>query len=344
MRLSLTLVAVLLASLVAGCIGAPGKTMTARDGLGDATDAAKAWGEGQDLQLIGIVAIEPFKRINHTSPDGSESGEFITHLDGNPGDGRAPGWVYGFLAGDRCVGVVLAAGLGVLAEGYETCAELGDLATDDSSDQVFVGDWSVDSDEAASRLHDHEEWPETGDDWTFFWALMPGDEDVGALWFVEGSGQDGLEVEAMVDAQSGEVLEINVENQDYGLFGPVEVGPEGAPGQDGQNGFTSVHAEAQPMVVAGVPESIEVELEGNGGYLIAQASVQASANIVGMMRVVLSGPDGVIEDEGLSNLGSSSATFEYGDLPPGTYTLSLEPNNVGAFAVQGRLTLDGGWN
>lgn len=306
--------------------------MTAREGLDDARSAAEAWADGKGLELLGVVAIEPFKRINYTSDDGQDSGEFITHFDGNPGDGRAPGWVYGFYTGDRCVTIVLAAGLGVLAEGYDTCEE----------DVQPLGDWAVDSDEVAEILAGHEEWPDLGDDATYFWGLF-GDEEAGAMWVVEGSDQDGTTVEAVVDAQSGDIIEIT-QDEGSGFFGadeqvPVEAGKVG-PGQDG---MTPVHDEASAALVAGDSLTATIDLLGSGGYLVANANVRANVNGVGAVRIVLTGPDGVIDAEPVSNFAGGDAQFEYGNLPPGTYTLAVEPA-IGAVAVQADVVLDGAWS
>ncbi|HJQ93191.1 MAG TPA: hypothetical protein VJ874_02775, partial [Candidatus Thermoplasmatota archaeon] len=189
MRLSLTLVAALLAAVSAGCIGAPGKTMTAREGLDDARSVAEGWAEGRELGLLGIMAVEPFKHIQSTDEAGEVEAEFVTHLDGNPGDGNAPGWVYGFFDGERCIVVMLAAGLGVLAEGYETCADADVQAgegfeeeTDEGIGPDLVGDWSIDSSEVADILADEEDWPDLGDDGTYFWGLFP--DDGQTVWVV----------------------------------------------------------------------------------------------------------------------------------------------------------------
>lgn len=367
MRWSLTLTAILVAAVSAGCIGAPGKTMTAREGLDDARAVAEGWAEGRDLGLLGIVAVEPFKHIQSTDEDGEVDAEFVTHLDGNPGDGNAPGWIYGFFNGERCIVVVLAAGLGVLAEGYETCAEFdtevdvgdGEADGDGEGDEEdsggsggsgpdVVGDWSVDSNEVAEILAGEEEWPDLGDDGTYFWGLFGDDGET--VWVVGGIGEDGESVEAVVDAQSGEVIAVeHVPADDLeGFFGgettPSEPGGSaGAPGRPGMDGYSMVNDEVHEQAVTAVtPATASVELEGSGGYLVADASVLANLNGVGMVRVVLSGPDGEIQSEGIPNFTGGTAHFEVAGLPAGTYTLSVEAG-PGSVAAQVDAYLEGGW-
>lgn len=326
MRLPLLVTAALAvsaAAIGAGCLGAPGKTMTAREGLGDAEDTAREWAEGADLELVGIAAVEPFKRVNGTSPDGAESFEARVHLDGDPGDGRAPGWAYGFLAGGRCIGVVLAAGLGVLAEGYSTCD--GDGAT--------VGDWSVDSDEAAAILADEEEWPDLGEDALVFWELSAGDQ--GPEWQVEAE-TPGSVASASVDARTGEVLRLEVGSSEP-FFEPVGPTPP-----SGASEGEMVWAQTSEPVVAGTAAEVVVELEGDGGFLVAEASVGLSVNAVGTVRIVVSGPGGELHSESLPNLGGGIVRAEFAALPPGLYTLRAEPG-PGAAAAQVDLLLEGGW-
>jgi hypothetical protein len=309
MRLPLILAAVLVAALSAGCLGAGGQTMTAREGLEDAKSAAEAWADGEDLELLGVVAIEPFKHIRYESDDGDYEAEYVTHLDGNPGDGRAPGWAYGFYTGERCVSIVLAAGLGVLAEGYETCDE----------DMDPMPDWSVDSDEVAQILADEEDWPDLGEDGTYFWALYGDEGD--ALWVVGGSGEDGETAFASVDADSGEVLEIvhEAEGDIDAIFdaeaeaqAQAEVEPRGGSDQD---------SDSREAMTIGDELVVEVDLGGMG-----RIDADVSANlIVNGMTLTVEGPYGeVAEDEiGGTLVGISQQGRSYSDLPAGHYTVTL---------------------
>lgn len=308
----LPILATLLFALLAGCAGAPGETLTARGGLGDAEDAAKAWAEGEDLHLLGIVAVEPFQRINWTDGD-EESGEFVTHLDGNPGDGRAPGWAYGFLAGDRCIGIVLAAGLGVLAEGYETCEG------DDT-----VGDWEVDSNEVAEILGARDDWPDLGPDGSYFWSLEADDGE--ALWTVAGSDQDGESVAAVVDAESGEVLMVERDlGEDFDVFEPGPGSSTGAPGGSG----SAEDQDSATTLAAGESLVAEVDLGGVGALVLdlsARASVQG-------MTLRVEGPAGVIDEGPAGGMLSNEYQEQrmYADLVPGHYTVTLTADGVTLF-------------
>jgi hypothetical protein len=308
----LPVLAALLLAAVAGCVGAPGKTMTARDGLGDAEDAAKDWAQGEDLHLLGLVAVEPFQRVNHTSDDGEDSAEFVTHLDGDPGDGRAPAWAYGFLAGDRCISVILAAGLGVLAEGYATC---------DGDDTV--GDWPVDSSEAASILGQRDDWPDLGPDGTYFWEL--GSDDGQALWTVAGSGQDGESVTAVVDARTGEVLAVEQgSGEGFGVI-PGPSAPSGSPGGSGSD----EDQDSATTLTPGQSIAAEVDLGGVGGLVL---ELSARTTLQGMTLTV-EGPAGVIDETPVGPVVGNDYQEhrEYGDLPPGHYTVTLSADGVTAF-------------
>jgi len=132
-----------------------------------------------------------------------------------------------------------------------------------------------------------------------------------------------------------------------GFFGgqtPSEPdGAAGAPGRPGMDGFTGVNAETHEQAVTfATPATASVELEGSGGYLVVDASVMANLNGVGMVRVVLSGPDGEVQSEGLPNFTGGTVHFEVGDLPAGTYTLSVEAG-AGSIAAQVDAYLSGGW-
>jgi hypothetical protein len=312
----LALLALLLTALLAGCAGAPGETMSARDGLGDAEDAAGKWAEGEDLHLIGIAAVEPFKRINWTyDGDGDEeSGEVVTHLDGSPGDGKAPAWAYGFLAGGRCIGVVLAAGLGVLAEGYESC---------DGSDTV--GDWEVDSDEAVDLLRERPEWTDLGPSASFFWAL---EADEGqATWSVFGENQDGQALMAVVDAESGDILEIESGEgggDDFGFF-DAGSGPGASPGGSGSD----EDQDSAMTLTPGQSLTAEVELGGVGALVL---DLSARATLQGMSLVV-EGPNGVVDEDSVGGVVGNEYQEQraYADLPPGLYTVTLTAEGATVF-------------
>ncbi|MHB1261800.1 MAG: hypothetical protein ACYC2H_08805 [Thermoplasmatota archaeon] len=316
MRLSLTLTAALLAAFVAGCLGGPGETMTAREGLDDARSAANDWADGQDLELLGVVAIEPFKHIRYESDDGEYEAEYVTHLDGNPGDGRAPGWAYGFYTGERCVSVVLAAGIGVLAEGYETCD--GDLDA--------LPEWSVDSDEVAEILGGEEEWPDLGDDGTYFWGLHG--EDGMALWVVAGTGEDGETVFASVDASSGEVLAIAHEAEgDIEAIFEAEAQAEAA----GQGG-SAMATDNQLYMIVGDELVAEVDLGG-----MSAMQIGFNANLMALpMQFVVEGPYGVVEEGEIGGnlaVGNPQETHNLDDLPEGHYTVTLTAQGAAALAT-----------
>jgi hypothetical protein len=291
--------------------------------LADARSAAEAWADGEDFDLIGAVAVEPFKRISYEE-DGETVAEYVTHLDGNPGDGRAPGWAYGFYTGERCISIVLAAGLGVLAEGFEACD--GDIDA--------MPDWSVDSDEAAERLGDHEDWPDLGEDGTYFWAL---DNDDGiALWMVGASGEDGETAFAALDASSGEVLEVvhGFEGDYEGLIAEEEAGA----GNLSPGGGSDSDADSSVAMALGDELVAEVDLGAMG-----RIDIQVSANaIVNSLDLVIEGPYGVVDEHSFGGTftGMSQQGRSFTDLPPGHYTLTL---TSGGSALLASLTVEATW-
>lgn len=345
MRLALVLTAVLLAALGAGCVGAPGQAMTARDALGDATDVANKWADGKDLRLMVAAAVEPFKHAKFYDAVGTDSeptdsgryqhtadaprAEYETRLDGNPGDGKAPGWLYGFMAGERCITVVEAAGLGVLADGYETCGR-------GQRDLEPLGDWGFDSDAVASILAQNKEWPQPTDAMTYTWEL--GSHQGRAVWSAVAFDAQGNRTVAAVDAQNGTVLAIASGDEADQVAEAFPVGGSVA----GRDGLTKEHDEAHAPVVAEAPLQAKVHLHGKGGFVSIQANVQGSLGAVGTVQLTLTGPDGVVDSHVFPGLGAASQYQTVLDnLPPGTYTLDLH-TTVGA-AVEANLFLDGAW-
>jgi len=333
MRLHALLVAAVLASLGAGCIGSPGQSMTFGDGLADATTIAERWAAGTAPKLVAAAAVEPFQHINTTDEEGRRS-EYETRLDGNPGDGKAPGWLYGFVAGDRCIRVVLAAGLGVLADGYDTC---------DREDREPLPAWSVDSGKAAAILDGHSEWPRYGAAGTYAWDIEG--HDGAAVWTVAASAPDHDTVIAVLNASSGEVLHIGPQRG----WGGISSGPGGdagsaaSSGSAGQDGFTAVHDEAHAQVAGPLPAAAQVELKGRGGFITVRADVKASLGVVGSCELLLKGPDGTVVDQSFSGVGAAQDyQADFSGLPAGQYTLSIE-TTVGA-ALEANLYLDGGWS
>lgn len=294
MRNALLALLALTAAWTAGCVGSPGETLTMRDGLGDARAAGGQWGD--DLQLTGAMAIEPFRRVVDEDEDGTVRGEFVTHLDRSPGDGRAPGWLYAFLADDgRCVYVAWAAGLGSLAEGWEDCGE------DDEAEVLPLPDGILDSDDVADLLAAHADWPEADDSATLTWDLFTDDDGV-ALWEVSFSNAT-QSATAVVDARSGNVT---VDEEGSFLGGS----------------FESASATASAAAVTPVtPLVLSIDL-GDDAYLSVTASAQTS--LVGLTDLVVVGPGGEITRQDIP--GTLSITLE--GLPEGPYEIRIEHDNV----------------
>lgn len=307
MRGGLALASLLALALVAGCVGTPGEPRGLKAGLDDARDAAAVWGPSPNL--LGAFAIEPFKRLTETDDEGTLRGEFVTHLDGSPGDGRAPAWVYVFLSDDdRCIFIALAGGLGVLAEGWEDCTDWAD-----EEEIATVPGGFLDSTEVADILRGTDGWPAAGEDTLVTWELEA--EGNVTYWTVTYDGpEDGSF--AVVDAMTGEVLELEA-----GPWDEVEVEP--FVGSEVPSDYETTHAWGSgTLVTVATPFSLEVEIDGDLASLEVTASVQTS--VVGQATLRVSGPAGDVLVEPFTG----STSFNLDGLPAGTYMFTIEHGNA----------------
>ncbi len=302
MRFLLAAMVALATVSVSGCFAGSGEPISLRDGLGDARDAAAAW--GSNPAFAGAFAIEPFKRIQDTDDDGTVRGEFITHLDSKPGDGRAPGWVYLFITEDgRCVGIALASGLGVLAEGWEECED---------DDLIEVPDGFLDSVAVAGILSDLEGWPTADESTTMMWGLEA-DEEEGAYWLVTSSNMT-LFATAAVDALTGEATLLDEESMDDVLFAE-----EGMAADEMQTSW--VYGSAQTVTVA---TPLEVDLEVGDEATVAIAAT-IGTSVVGQATLLVVAPDGsTVYDEDF--VGDTDATIDL--VEAGVYTLRITHGNA----------------
>lgn len=180
---------------LSGCLGGVG-TITAKDGLSDARDAAKALAGGS-VELMGVASLEPFSELH----DEDDDAHIYLHLDKTPGDGVAPGWFYEFRSGDDAIAIAYASGLGVLAEIIDGGAYA-------NSDAEPISSWKIDSDDAAKALARHDDWPEVADDTAMIWALMQMGEC--PVWGVERIDlEQDRWISAAVDGCTGEVLHMD---------------------------------------------------------------------------------------------------------------------------------------
>lgn len=285
MRLTLLAVVIISAGL-AGCADRE-EAISARDGLGPAREAARA--HGDDPVLVGIMSIEPFKHM------AEEDFEVWIHLDKNPGDGKAPGWMYLFVSGDRTIGIAYAAGMGVIAEGYEA----GDWA--DAA--PALADWPIDSTEVARLLARHEGWPAASDDTSVFWELRQ--EDEGPVWSVEWENATTT-VHALVDARTGNVSRVEAMAHEATASTCAASGSRGG--------------DVRPLL----EQAATIEVLDGGGLTYSYAWDMT----LGSAEMTLTGPDGELDSETLSGTGKATASLH--DLSGGTHTLAIKaPLGVG---------------
>lgn len=306
---------------LSGCLAGIG-TMSAESGLATALSHADDLVEGDDTPvLMGIASIEPLSHYY----DEEDDLEINTYADSVQGDGKLPGWAYGFCVGDDAVFIVLAAGLGVLADVRD-----GGECEQDDIDEWVLDEWSVDSDEVADILADHPDWPEAREDsLTFFvlnqWPSNYAEEDgfePGPYWEVETETMDGWAY-AAVNAQTGEV--VFIESDTY----PVE--PD--------MNFVEV---AEPVEEPCVEESVQ---DSDSGTITALEGLEATIELpedgsleVKMNRYTLStdahyvleGPDGELKSGSVANAhGLSIAGVLHG-----TYTLTVETEALAQVDIQ----------
>jgi hypothetical protein len=310
MRVVLLVAALLAASLASGCISSSGRALTLRDGLADAEHAAHAWADGKTLQLVGAAAVEPFKHLDETQ-DGRHT-EIVTHLDPVPGDGKAPGWIYGFLAGDRCIGIVLAAGLGVLAEGYQTC---------DPKDAETLPAWSIDSDEAAALLAARTEWPKPTDGTLYTWELSARHGQ--PVWSITAEDSGHSHAVARVNAANGTILFLT---KDLEMASTVSVERPATPAAPEAHG-TQSSGDSRSLVQPGGSFGSSVRLDGPG-TLAVRASFQQA---VGAVTLRVQGPTGTVESVEVPAAGLEKS---YAGLPAGDYTVTVTADAVALLASE----------
>lgn len=283
MRVLIVAAFVLLAAL-AGCADRT-DAISAKEGLGPARDAARA--HGDDPVLVGIMSVEPLKHM------AGDDYEVWVHLDKNPGDGRAPGWLYTFSSGDRMIGVIYAAGLGVIAEGYEVVDDHEEW--DMGWTGLPITDWLIDSTEAARILKGVEGWPAASDDTTVFWALHQ--EEAGPVWSVEWENAT-TSMEAAVDARTGNVTQLESHSMDAMHACAMAISPGGS---------------VTPL--RGQSMRIDVMEGGHLGYGLNWSMT------LGEATMTIDGPEGRVASDTLANSGQTRGSL--GDLAGGTYTLSV---------------------
>lgn len=284
MRLSALVLIALLGTAFAGCLAGL-DSITAKDGLADARDAAEAFAGGTAV-LTGVFSLEPFSEFY----DEDDDVEVRIHLDETPGDGKAPGWIYEFAVGTDLVVIGYSSGLGVLFEARD-----GNVFDEDGGDVDAITGWNTDSDDAAAALNAHEDWPENTDATSVFWTLQQADEC--PIWMAEHIDLDSEEFTyGTVDGCTGEVLAVEAE------------WPFSFSCHSGYSFGTSL---TLPLVSQA---SYETYLDTEG---FVEFEVQ-DGSLVGAVSWTLQGPEGILAE----GTGSDGGLFE--ELPPGTYVLAFE--------------------
>ncbi len=303
MRLPIIVLAAFLGVALSGCVGGVG-TITAKDGVSAAREAAEALDEVTgSAVLIGVTSLEPFSEVH----DEDDDAHVYFHLDDNPGDGVAPGWLYEFAVGDAYVAIAYASGLGVLAE-------VVDGGGFEDEEPPAIEGWDVDSDDVADILAGEEEWPEPTDATAVAWVLHPGEEC--PVWSVESIDLETEEwVVAAVDACNGDVLEIGEPSHGFSC------------GFSYSGGSSSV---LLPLVLGGPSPSVTNNFED--AFIHYEVDVGTG---VGDVTWELHGPDGLIAE----GTGDVDGTHEMA--PVGEYTLEIGGDAAVLATVSYGLTAEG---
>lgn len=301
MRSAAALALVLLLPLVAGCIGG-GEGFTAKEARDRAQTRAREW--QADAEFIGLGG---FETANTTMLQG---GLFAGGPDADVGDGRAAAWAvaYRSVAANQSL-VVLAFANGTLL------ADDAQLWDGSASGQVLR--WDVDSPRATEVARSH---PDVAalleqDDAGFGLALASPNDVSDPIWqFFAASGQAGRMAQGTINARTGELLQVSVQNMTWS-DGPNFEPPEWAEARQ---------YEFSGRVTPGEPEAIET-FEVLEAHQVIEFQFNAQGRLPSDRAAWrLLGPDG----EELGSTGGffgnpffDAGTFETAG--PGTYTLEV---------------------
>jgi hypothetical protein len=306
----LGLLAVGLCLITAGCIGTVGAT--AKDTREPANQHA-AQELGGSAELVEINAFEATGDDDSTNPYSEDD---VDLTDEDIGDGSPPAWVYEYQTDNRSTTIVVAENGTVLANETEDEPE--------DEDAVPIRDWDVDSMEAAEAAADaSEDWEVSGDGFAFY-NLERDNESSSPVWSLGRIHADNQVVVARVDADSGEVLEVQTLDGDFG--GDFDIGPifgdgngtetEQPPEREGGT-FTGSLSAAEPTA----EHDFEI-VQADHPELVVGLSLDTptTGNTV---NATIEGPDGVV-----GSLEAGDGTVEvidsWSNPKPGDYTISVE--------------------
>lgn len=303
--------------VTAGCLAASAQTESAMSLEETARDRADD--ELEDPRLVGLWGVETPEEVT------GENSTLRVHLDDDPGDGNAAGWAFRFVGQQRTAIVVVGDEVGVIAEFYT------DLDEDDDPPETLT--WEVDSEEAADTLKANETWPEMTPAHALSWGLEH--DDNRTVWDVEArevnlSGHD-VEHHALVDAETGEILEIREEDEGFYVAPDTSGGDErpsqakGGCDRDADSGQVSPTDELEAQAELAEPGRIAVSFNYGGA---------------GPIDLTLSHEGDTVWEETITAAGGDNYEHTIDDLPAGDYTLTASTD---AGAVSGTLEIAAQW-
>lgn len=279
-------------ALLAGCLDEGPKELSARSALRQAERSAEDWSD--DATLVGIGGIElgeatraeaeqDMAELEEAAEMARDSGadeeadllddllrmlRIILAAKGEAGDGRAAAWIFTF-TGPEGSYVVAVGSEGVLwgsddgAQGDLTFLGEGFLG------EAGVGDWPLDSDDAAEAALELESFRTALEDpdTSVFTMLGRDDEDEHAFWlFIAGAESDGEDEQetaiVAVDAVNGTVTDVSDLLEELFLFResgsesgtllPIETTATTSFVLEHDHGLLAVHLDVTPPSPAGV--------------------------------------------------------------------------------------------
>lgn len=194
--------AIFILSAFSGCVGSIGTAPGMKN-----LDKAKKLAETRidSPQLMYLESIEPFK--NYTEDDY----QVIIHADDNPGDGKAPGWMYTFYGNGKAMSAILLANGEILAEIWDESTHNDDYYKDVEP----IENVKYDSDEIAKILEGEDRWPKMTEATNVIWYLEM--YDGAPIWEAMATNLYSDDITyAYVYASNGTVLEID--SYDYSYY------------------------------------------------------------------------------------------------------------------------------
>jgi hypothetical protein len=315
--------AFLLLAAFSGCVGSIG-TAPGMKNLDKARNLAET--RIDSPQIIFVQSIEPFN--NYTE----DEYQILIHADSNPGDGKAPGWMYTFYGKGKAMSAILLANGEILAEFWNEDAD-----DDDFEEYDPIEDVKYDSDDIAKILEEDDRWPKMKDSTTVVWSLAMYED--GPIWLADATDMYDDDVTyAAVYATNGTILEIDTwDPEDFymGYYTDVDYDEDYNYTDETETNYAEDSASGTVTPLSSVTAEIFVQ-DFATISIVAQASL-----VVGVVTVTLESELGVVWSSDLGVVSTLAQTAHTEDnLLPGRYWATITGN---AGVCDGSIYIYGQW-